>query len=262
MIPRRAIRETSQRRRHEGLSPLELHRLQEALQQVGQLLQLAMMMPIRRLRFIFITCATYVLALVQSAVNIIYRDLDTIDDNNKNRLIQSFSDEECWDNFRLRKDQLSEMIVLLHIPRSIVCKNGLACPGEHALLIYMYHISYPTKLQRMQNVFGREISQLCRLENRIKSFLVTRHRNKVIGNLLWYANRFDSYAAAYNRAIAYSRHNANQGTIPQELLNIIASIDGSAFPICRITVIFLFKISYNKQLHKNLDHNKQYFVVS
>ena len=213
MIPRRAIRETTPRRRHEGLSPLELHHLQEALQQVGQLLQLAMLIPIRPLRFIFITCAGCVLALVQSAMEIIYRDLDTIDDNNKDRLLQSFTDEECWDNFRLRKDQLAEMIFLLHIPRNIVCENGLTCPGEHAILIYMYHLSYPTKYKRMQNVFGREISQICRLENRIKSFLVTRHRNKVIGNLLWYSNRFDTYAAAYNRAIAYSRHNANVGTM-------------------------------------------------
>jgi hypothetical protein len=167
-----------------------------------------------------------------------YRNLDPVDDTNKNRMLQSFSEEECWDFFRFRKDQLSELIVLLSLPRYFTCANGLTCPGEHALLMYKYHLSYPTKLQRMQTVFGREMSQLSRLENRVKSFLVSRHRRKVVGNVRWYSNRFDAYATAYNRAVAYSANNQNQGTIPRELLNIIGSLDGSAFPIARLTVTF------------------------
>ena len=213
MHPRRPIRDMSQRRRHEGLSPIELHSLQEALKFIVQLLQLTFLLPIGVAKVILFTCATALFNSVTSARQTIYHRLDIINPINRDRDIASFSEEECWDFFRFRRDQLSHLALLLQLPQWFICENGCTCPREHALCVYLYHLSYPTRLQRIQNVFGRELSQLSRIENRIKSFLITRHRAKVVGNLDWYADRFDMYADAYNRAIAYSTQNRNPGTM-------------------------------------------------
>lgn len=81
------------------------------------------------------------------------------------------------------------------------------CPADHALLIYLYHLTYPTTLLRMQSEFGRERSQLCRLENEIKSFMIMHYRHCVIGNLMWYEDRFPEYAEPFNRKVVYSLFN-------------------------------------------------------
>lgn len=191
MFPRRAIRDTSQRRRHEGLSPLEIESFQEAMEMVGSLLQLAIMVPIGPLRNIYTACSGLAVDLIETASHVAYRALDHVDPTNKNRLLSSFTEEECWDFFRFRKYQLAELVGLLRLPLYFTCPESRhTCPGEHALLLYLYHLSYPTKLQRMQNVFERELSQLSRLENRVKAFLILRNQHKVLGNLDWYANRF------------------------------------------------------------------------
>ena len=167
-----------------------------------------------------------------------YKKLDPIDVRNKNRRIDTFSDEECWDYFRFRKYQLKDMTNLLNIPVFMIAEDGTTFPGEHALLVYLYHLSYPTKLQRMQSTFGREYSQISRIENTIKSFLIINHRNKIVGNFNWYEDRLDLYKEAYNSAISRSNANLTPGTIPNEIRNICGSLDGVAFPIARIHVSF------------------------
>ena len=57
--------------------------------------------------------------------------------------------------------------------------------------------------------FGREYSQLSRIENRIKAYLIIRNRHKIVGNLDWFSDRFHMHAVSYDRAIAYSNLNAN-----------------------------------------------------
>ena len=137
---------------------------------------------------------------------------------------------------RFRKEQLYELIDLLGMPLELTAENGLRFPSEHGVFLYLYHLSYPTKLQRMQKEFGREYSQLSRIENAVKDFLLPIARPKVVGNTDFYSPRFSSYATAYNRAIAYSIRNPNPGFIPPEITNIIGSLDGSSFPIARLKV--------------------------
>ena len=143
---------------------------------------------------------------------------------------------------RFRKAQLCELIELLGFPRYMFTENDLQFPSEYGFFIYLYHSSYPTKLQRMQKMFGREYSQLSRIENRVKDFLLIRNRHKVVNNIEWYSDRFNLYATAHNRAISISVHNNQPGTIPNIILNIVGSIDGSSFPISRLKVIFKYVI--------------------
>ena len=92
----------------------------------------------------------------------------------------------------------------------------------------------------MQSEFGREQSQLSRIEAEIKTFMITNYRHCVVGNLLWYEDRFPECADAYNRKIAYSPFNLVSGTVPPELFNIIGGVDGCSFPVARLTVSISF----------------------
>lgn len=125
------------------------------------------------------------------------------------------------------------LVVALGLPVVFVCDNGSIIPGEHALCLYLYLKTYPTKLQRAQKEFGREFTQLSSISNRVKAFLMVCHGHKVQGNLDWYADRFDIYADSVNPAVAYSPRNQLPGTIPPELLNIVGFLTQL---ICRITV--------------------------
>jgi hypothetical protein len=146
---------------------------------------------------------------------------------------------------RFRKEQLYDLIERLLLPPRMRTDNGLRFPSEHGILILLYHTTYPTKLLRMQKIFGREYSQLSRIENSVKDFLIEHNRHKVVCNLENYSLRFNDYAAAHNRAFAYSAHNPVPSTVPEELLNIIGSIDGSSFPIARIQVTcYIYIISF------------------
>ena len=242
MNQRRLVRDTSQRRRHEGLSAFEVQSVREALAVIVQLLQAIVVLPFGVVKIILIALVTTLYNAVSNVLLVAYVPLDRVDATNKNRLIASFSESECFDYFRFHRDQLMELARLLELPPIFECHNGCHCPGEHALCVYLFHLSYPMKLQRMQNVFGREQSQLSRIENCIKAFLIARHRSKVVGNLDWYADRFDMYRDAYNRAIAYAAPNGNPGTIPPELLNIVGSVDGTSFPVARIKVLNLIRL--------------------
>lgn len=79
------------------------------------------------------------------------RALDHVNPVNKNRLIASYTDEECWYLFRLRKDQLIDFFARLNLPANITCDNDIICPAEHACLLYMYHLSCPSIFLRLQN---------------------------------------------------------------------------------------------------------------
>ena len=56
-IPRRPIRETTMRRRHEGLSQLEIITCSEAMERVAQILLFAIQLPIGAFKFILMTLA-------------------------------------------------------------------------------------------------------------------------------------------------------------------------------------------------------------
>jgi hypothetical protein len=106
----------------------------------------------------------------------------------------------------------------------------------HCVCIYTFTLIRQS-FSDFKKEFGREFSQLSRISNRIKGFLLTRHSNKVLCNLDWYADKFDLYADSVNRAIAYSPINQQPRTLPPELVDILAFLDGTIQLICKITAI-------------------------
>ena len=204
MDNRRAVRDMSQRRRNDGFSPLEINTIMEGLSLVVRLIMLFAFIPPSLVKNVVLALASGLFIVVKQSTQFIRNRLDPIDATNKNRLVDSFSEEECWDYFRFQKNQMKELVALLELPEHFVCEHGHTFPAEHAVCVYLYLHTYPSKLQRIQNLFGREISQLFRISNRVKSFLLTKHSHKVFKNLDWYSDRFDMYADAVNRAVQNS----------------------------------------------------------
>jgi hypothetical protein len=117
-------------------------------------------------------------------------ELRPINHGDKNRLIDSFSDEECWQFLRFRKLDLHR---LSNLPAIIQYPNGIVCPGEHAFCLLLYRIYYPSRLISLQDIFGRDYTQLSRIFKLIVDLIYMHHKHKVHGNLDWYADRFDTY---------------------------------------------------------------------
>lgn len=162
--------------------------------------------------------------------------LDIVNPLNKDRGIDSFTEEECLSFFRFKKPEMFKLCRQLGIPLLLVCENGISCPGEHALCFYLYMRTYPMILKRVQKEFGREQSQLSRIDIKIRSWLLANHKHKVMGNVEWYEERFDMYADAVNKAIAELNINPAPGTVPPEVVNIGFMLDGCVEDICRLFV--------------------------
>ena len=138
---RRPLREMSQRRRHEGLSQMDLHQIEVSLRLVLTLIVQAAAIPVLALRAAVLFVAIPLLQAVLSTFTVAYSVLDPVNPANKNRLIASYTEEQCCSLYRLIKDQLTDLFARLNLPGVIRAPNGLTCPGEHALLVYLYHLT-------------------------------------------------------------------------------------------------------------------------
>ena len=96
MQPRRSVRLSSLRRRHEGLSSLEFNNIQMAMIQLARLLQAILAFPVGAARFVLIACASVLFNSIVRLSHIAQERLDPINPLNKNRLIESFSEEEFF----------------------------------------------------------------------------------------------------------------------------------------------------------------------
>ena len=158
---------------------MDLHNIEDAFANVRGLLQAAVLNPFHLVRLVLVLSAAYLLALIRESMSYTHMPLDVIDDANKDRLIDSFTDEECYSNFRFTRQQMHYLVLNLRIEETYTCDNGNTFPGEHGLCLYLYTRTFPVKLQRLQNVFGREYSQLSRIACDMKYWLYNRHSGKV-----------------------------------------------------------------------------------
>ena len=100
---RSTIRLTPYRRRHTGLSVEEIFELKQIVDFITGLLRFCAQLPVCFVRdaTLFLIFGLFRLVLGRS-----YMDCEAIipvDARNKNRLFDSFSDEDCWHHLRFRK---------------------------------------------------------------------------------------------------------------------------------------------------------------
>ena len=82
-------------------------------------------------------------------------------------------------------------------------------------------------------MWGRDYSKLSRVFNTALDFVHGRHAGKVVGNIDWYADRFDLYNEKIRQKLAVSNHLPVAGQIPANLDDIFAFLDCTANEICR-----------------------------
>ena len=193
---RRTIRDMPYRRWHEGLSAGKIYVLKQILRFIPKLIELSSNLPECPLKDFcqLLIYALFVIFLVQLIVE--RQEIVPVNHNNKNRLISSFTEEECWHFLRFRKPELRELFIRCDFPDTVTCANGVVCPGEHAFCLMLYRITYPLRLLSLQDTFGRDYSQLSRIFKFAVNYMYEKHKDKVHGNIGWYQNRFDIYHRA------------------------------------------------------------------
>ena len=221
------------RRRYSGLSVGEMFEMKSIISFIREIQAVCIEIPFGLLRnaIVYVAFGLYIFVLARILVE--RDDSAPINHRNKNRLINSFTDEECWNHLRFRRAEFSELFVLCEFPAVVVCSNGTTCPGEHAFCLILYRISYPSRSIELQDVFGRDYSQLPRIFKWSIDFMYTKHKHKVMGNLPWYSDRFDLNHQVISAKIINSARNPNRGFIPMEVSNIFGFLDGTGLEIAR-----------------------------
>lgn len=228
---RRDIRDMPVRRRHLGMTVLQ--RMDEKKLYALILLGLSMAVNFPAWRIHLVGLATALILIAQYIRTVLWPPLLPVNPANKNRLINSFTDEECYRDLRWYKDDFHDLCQKLQIPFQVTLDNGLTFPGEHAFILLLYKSHYPSTYFSLQDTFGREYTQLCRILNWAVEFIYTNHHHRVKDNIDWYSGRFDIYNAAYQEKIANSLINPNPGTVPHNLNCLFGSLDAQAKAICR-----------------------------
>jgi hypothetical protein len=162
---RRCVRDMPYRRRHEGLSVGEIYVLKEIMKFVKVLIDITAYLPQGPIRnvglFLVHALALFIVVIVTLIVE--REDVIAVNHDNKYRMIDSFTPEEAWHYLRFRIPELKKLFILFEFPNFVKCDNGIVCPGEHAFVLMLYRISYPTRLFQLQDIIGRDYSQLSRI---------------------------------------------------------------------------------------------------
>ena len=172
---RSAIRLMPYRRRYSGLSVGEMFEMKPIISFIKEMQAICIEIPFGLLRnaIVYVAFGLYIFVLARIFVE--RDDSAPINQRNKNRLFDPFTDEECWNHLRFRRAELSELFVSCEFPAVVVCSNGTTCPGEHAFCLMLYRISYPSRYIELQDVFGRDYSQLSRIFKWSIDFTYTKH---------------------------------------------------------------------------------------
>lgn len=228
----RAIGQMPYRRRFLGMSALERHEERRLWALIAALTPAVAALPQGPARQVLQLLLGLLSIYATSLRLVVLPALTAVNPANKNRLIDSWTDEECWHLLRFRRADLHRLFVALQIPAVVVCPNRTSCPGEHALCLMLYRLAYPTRLVTLQNVFGRELTALSRIFQTIIEIVSTAHSFRV-KDISFFRNRFDIYNETIRRKIASVPMNPAPGTVPLNLNPVFAFLDGTYLEIAR-----------------------------
>jgi hypothetical protein len=226
-VPALNIRNTPYHHREQGFTIRD--RIAERLtwRNILAILRLLVTLPFAIQLFLLVRVRALV-AEVRANRLLLWNNVDPVDPRYKNRNVNSFSASECWHNFRIRKEDIRPLMVMLHFPQILTLSNNLAVYGEYAFLVMLYRDHYPQTLAMQQTMFGRELSQISRIHNGALQWMYDHHQAKVVRNIWWYADRFNMYNEAVRQKI-----NSVQGGVPNQVEDIFAFLDGTHRCICR-----------------------------
>lgn len=135
-------------------------------------------------------------------------------------LIESLTEGFCWNQLRFRKHDLYQVFLRLQIPEQITLSNHIKIHGEEAVIVLLYRLSHPGKLDSLVTLFKRHNTTWSRLFNYMVRFLYQRFSHLLHDNLEY----FHEYFADYNAAV-YSRVRQNGNQFTARTRNTIGFVD-------------------------------------
>ena len=129
---REAKRDMPYHRRHDGLSAGEVFEMEQLTAFLNDLITRADNLPPGRGKDFFLLVILLLFQAMLLLGSVERRNLVPVNRENRNRVIESFTDEECWHYLRFRKPELHRLFIVTDIPQEVRCENGVTCLGEYA----------------------------------------------------------------------------------------------------------------------------------
>jgi hypothetical protein len=105
----------------------------------------------------------------------------------KKTTIDDFSDDECWNFFETRKEDLQRLKTALRIPEIVVFNNRQSLSGENVFLRSMYElVSGEDQYNISNNIFGRDQPTQSRAYSWFINHVFDTFRDLVTDNLNWW----------------------------------------------------------------------------
>ena len=112
----------------------------------------------------------------------------------RKRTVESFTEDECWNFFETKKEDLPRLLYSWRIPDKVTLPNGSTLPGEEVMLRALYElVSGEDQYNIAVNVFGRDQSHQSRVFTWFTNHIYDNFHDLVHNNLDWYFNFLEQY---------------------------------------------------------------------
>jgi hypothetical protein len=113
---------------------------------------------------------------------------------NRHRTAATFTDAKLYD-MRITDRAHIPLLMVALLPglQRWECENGVVESLEVGFMMFLYWVSFPRKISVMQEIFGREYSQISRIMKAVWNFLDTTWSRLVTDNLDYFVGRLPEY---------------------------------------------------------------------
>lgn len=129
---------------------------------------------------------------------------------------------ECKAEFRVEKQDILRLAEALHLPNTFRCQQRSVCPGIEGLCMVLKRMAYPCRYSDMIPRFGRPVSVLSLVTNRVVDYIYETHAHRITQ---WNANLLNPDAIQ-----SYAEVISGKGS---PLDNCFGFIDGTVWPVSR-----------------------------
>ena len=112
---------------------------------------------------------------------------------NRHRNLATWNDNDLYDMRITDRGHIAKLLTALQIPVRWECDNGTIEDREVGFLMFLFWISFPRKLSRMQTEFGREYSQISRILKAVWVFMDINWGHLVTNNIPYFVARLPEY---------------------------------------------------------------------
>lgn len=88
--------------------------------------------------------------------------------------LDTLSDDECWAEFRFKKNDIHYLVDVLQLPDEIITYNRLKVDPAEGACILLKRLAYPCRYLDMVARFARPVAELCVIANHIMTFIHDR----------------------------------------------------------------------------------------